>query len=39
MGIYQDAKAIMDAALQAAMPDTAVEKALKALSDFLRPEF
>jgi len=31
MGIYQDAKAIMDAALQAAMPDTAVEKALKAL--------
>jgi len=31
MEIYQDAKAIMDAALQAAMPDTAVEKALRQL--------
>ena len=34
MKIYRDAKAIMDAALQAAMPDTAVEKALKQLPPF-----
>ena len=33
MEIYRDAKAIMDAALQAAMPDTAVEKALRQLPE------
>ena len=33
MEIYRDAKAIMDAALQAAMPDTAVEKALQKLPE------
>ena len=33
MTMYQDAKAIMDAALLAAMPDTAVEKALKKLPE------
>ena len=33
MTMYQDAKAIMDAALLAAMPDTAVEKALKGLPE------
>ena len=34
MEIYRDAKAIMDAALRAAMPDTAVEKALRQLPEF-----
>ncbi|MBQ9842762.1 MAG: glycerate kinase [Oscillospiraceae bacterium] len=33
MEIYRDAKAIMDAALCAAMPDTAVEKALQKLPE------
>ena len=33
MEIYRDAKAIMDAALRAAMPDTAVEKALQQLPE------
>ena len=33
MEIYRDAKAIMDAALGAAMPDTAVEKALQKLPE------
>ena len=33
MEMYRDAKVIMDAALQAAMPDTAVEKALQKLPE------
>ena len=33
MNMHHDAKAIMDAALRAAMPDTAVEKALRELPE------